>query len=194
VWPGECFGLLGVNGAGKTSTFKILTGEVTPDSGDALVSHFSVLTQLASARQRLGYCPQFEALPGAMTGREVLTMYARLRGVSGAGRIAGEVQQLLQQLGLLQYADVACGAYSGGNKRKLSVAVALVGDPPLVLLDEPSTGMDPAARRFVWRVLQVGRGGAMGHQGVTLVPCVIHVKRLCTAAQLGQGWLMTHVG
>lgn len=193
VWPGECFGLLGVNGAGKTSTFKILTGEVTPDSGDALVSHFSVLTQLASARQRLGYCPQFEALPGAMTGREVLTMYARLRGVSGAGRIAGEVQQLLQQLGLVQYADVACGAYSGGNKRKLSVAVALVGDPPLVLLDEPSTGMDPAARRFLWRVLQVGRGGAMGHQGVTLVPCVIHVKRLCTAAQLGQGWLMTHV-
>lgn len=156
VWPGECFGLLGVNGAGKTTTFKVLTGEVTPDAGDALVSHFSVLTQLAAARQRLGYCPQFEALPAAMTGREVLTMYARLRGMAGAVRIAAEVAQLLQQLGLVQYADVACGSYSGGNKRKLSVAVALVGGPPLVLLDEPSTGMDPSARRFLWRVLQVG--------------------------------------
>lgn len=155
VWPGECFGLLGVNGAGKTTTFKMLTGEVTPDAGQAWISHFSVLTQLASARQRLGYCPQFEALPAAMTGREVLTMYARLRGRASAASTAAEVDALLQELGLEQYADVMCGSYSGGNKRKLSVAVALVGDPPLVLLDEPSTGMDPAARRFLWRVLKV---------------------------------------
>jgi ABC-type multidrug transport system ATPase subunit len=152
--PGECFGLLGVNGAGKTTTFKILTGEVTPDRGDAVIAQHSVLTQLSAARCRLGYCPQFEALPAAMTGREVLHMYARLRGVKGQGRVQRMAQQLLDELGLSVYADVVCGAYSGGNKRKLNVAVALVGGPPLVLLDEPSTGMDPAARRFLWRVLQ----------------------------------------
>lgn len=164
VWPGECFGLLGVNGAGKTTTFKVLTGEVRPDSGDAAIAGHSVVTQLAAARRRLGYCPQFEALPAAMTGREVLHMYAALRGVRGKARIADMAQQLLEQLGLLPYANVVCGAYSGGNKRKLSVAVALVGGPPLVLLDEPSTGMDPAARRFLWRVLQVRSAGARGGQ------------------------------
>ncbi|WIA08739.1 hypothetical protein OEZ85_008162 [Tetradesmus obliquus] len=158
VWPGECFGLLGVNGAGKTTTFKVLTGEVAPDSGDAAIAGHSVLTELAAARRRLGYCPQFEALPAALTGREVLHMYAALRGVQGRARIAAMAQQLLQELGLSQYADTVCGACSGGNKRKLSVAVALVGGPPLVLLDEPSTGMDPSARRFLWRVLQVCGG------------------------------------
>jgi ABC-type multidrug transport system ATPase subunit len=140
---------------GKTTTFKVLTGEVAPDTGDAAIAGHSVLTELAAARRRLGYCPQFEALPAALTGREVLHMYAALRGVQGRQRIAAMVQQLLQKLGLREYADTVCGAYSGGNKRKLSVAVALVGGPPLVLLDEPSTGMDPSARRFLWRVLQV---------------------------------------
>lgn len=139
VWPGECFGLLGVNGAGKSTTFKILTGEVAADTGDALIAHHSILTQLAAARQCLGYCPQHEALPAAMTGREVLTMYGRLRGMVGHDSAAADVDNLLEQLGLQELADVACGAYSGGNKRKLSVAVALVGGPPLVLLDEPST-------------------------------------------------------
>lgn len=147
-----------MNGAGKTTTFKILTGEVTPDTGDALIAGHSVLTQRSAARRSLGYCPQFEALPSAMTGREVLHMYARLRGVRGRQRVQHMAQQLLDELGLAEYADVVCGTYSGGNKRKLNVAVALVGGPPLVLLDEPSTGMDPAARRFLWRVLQV-RGG-----------------------------------
>lgn len=92
--PGECFGLLGVNGAGKTTTFKMLTGEVLPDSGDALIAGYSVLTQLQSARRRMGYCPQFEALPAAMTGREVLYMYARLRGVPEA-HISSMTEHLL---------------------------------------------------------------------------------------------------
>jgi ABC-type multidrug transport system ATPase subunit len=80
------------------------------------VAHHSILTQLAGARQRLGYCPQHEALPAAMTAREVLTMYGRLRGVVGRDVLAAQVDGLLQQLGLRAYADVACGAYSGGNK------------------------------------------------------------------------------
>lgn len=158
----------GVNGAGKTTTFKVLTGELTPDTGDAFIAGHSVLTQLSAARRNLGYCPQFEALPSAMTGREVLHMYARLRGVRGRARISLMADQLLQQLGLREYADVVCGAYSGGNKRKLNVAVALVGGPPLVLLDEPSTGLDPAARRFLWKVLQVGLAGRV-------VICVLFV-------------------
>jgi ABC-type multidrug transport system ATPase subunit len=159
--------------AGKTTTFKVLTGEVTPDSGDAAIAGHSVLTELATARRRLGYCPQFEALPAALTGREVLHMYAALRGVQGSRTIAAMAQQLLQELGLSQYADTVCGAYSGGNKRKLSVAVALVGGPPLVLLDEPSTGMDPSARRFLWRVLQVGLDWLL----LYLIECIDRVHR-----------------
>jgi ABC-type multidrug transport system ATPase subunit len=163
--------------AGKTTTFKVLTGEVTPDSGDAAIAGHSVLTQLAAARRRLGYCPQFEALPAALTGREVLHMYAALRGVQGSRTIAAMAQQLLQELGLSQYADTVCGAYSGGNKRKLSVAVALVGGPPLVLLDEPSTGMDPSARRFLWRVLQVGLDWLL----LYFIECIdrVHRSRSC---------------
>lgn len=149
----ECFGLLGVNGAGKTTTFKMLTGEVLPDTGDAAIVGRSVLTELAAARQLVGYCPQFEALPGAMTGREVLFMYARLRGVPESS-IPAMSQHLLHRLGLARQADLACGTYSGGNKRKLSVAVSMVGAAPVVLMDEPSSGMDPSARRFLWTVLQ----------------------------------------
>ncbi|KAF5833387.1 hypothetical protein DUNSADRAFT_10319 [Dunaliella salina] len=81
VMPGECFGLLGVNGAGKSTTFKILTGEILPDAGDARIAGHSILLALQQARQRLGYCPQADALPGDMTGREVLAMYARLQGL-----------------------------------------------------------------------------------------------------------------
>jgi ABC-type multidrug transport system ATPase subunit len=152
---GECFGLLGVNGAGKTTAFRMVTGELYPDAGDVTVCGASIRHQRTAARQRLGYCPQYDALPGALTGREVLTMYARLRGVRPAD-VCNTVEELLQRLQLVQYADRVCDSYSGGTKRKLSVAVALVGQPPVVLMDEPSTGMDPAARRFMWSSIQSG--------------------------------------
>ncbi|KXZ53111.1 hypothetical protein GPECTOR_7g1001 [Gonium pectorale] len=153
VPAGECFGLLGVNGAGKTTTFRVLTGEVLPDAGDAAVGGHSVRTHLAAARRQLGYCPQFEALPGAMTGREVAAMYARLRGVPEPC-VGPLVSRLLTRLGLGAAADTACGGYSGGMRRKLGVAVALVGDPRVTALDEPSTGMDPGARRGLWSCLR----------------------------------------
>lgn len=152
---GECFGLLGVNGAGKTTAFRMITGELYPDAGDVTVCGASIRHERTAARQRLGYCPQYDALPGALTGREVLTMYARLRGVRPAD-VKTTVEELLQRLQLVQYADRVCDSYSGGTKRKLSVAVALVGQPPVVLMDEPSTGMDPAARRFMWSSIQSG--------------------------------------
>ncbi|XP_003388395.2 PREDICTED: ATP-binding cassette sub-family A member 1-like [Amphimedon queenslandica] len=116
-------------------------------------------TQLHSVQQRIGYCPQFDALIERLTGRKFLTMFARLRGIREKA-IKGVVQSVIDRLDLSKYADKRCGTYSGGNKRKLSTAVALVGDPPIVLLDEPTTGMDPATRRYLWNVLiEVIRNG-----------------------------------
>eukprot|EP00047_Mylnosiga_fluctuans_P017551 m.62475 g.62475 ORF g.62475 m.62475 type:complete len:1711 (+) comp7137_c2_seq6:34-5166(+) len=146
---GECFGLLGVNGAGKTTTFGMLTGDLTVSEGTAAVEGHSILTDMRKVRQRLGYCPQFDGLIDLMTGREVLTMYARLRGVQ-EHEIPYVVSELIESLMLEKHADKHTVTYSGGNKRKLSTAIALIGDPAIVFLDEPTTGMDPGARRFLW--------------------------------------------
>uniref|UniRef100_A0A669R2D0 ATP binding cassette subfamily A member 4 n=1 Tax=Phasianus colchicus TaxID=9054 RepID=A0A669R2D0_PHACC len=153
IRPGECFGLLGVNGAGKTTTFKMLTGDTEVTSGDAIVAGNSVLTHISNVHQNMGYCPQFDALDDLLTGREHLYLYARLRGVPVA-------EWGIQKLGLPMYADQLAGTYSGGNKRKLSTAIALIGCPPLVLLDEPTTGMDPQSRRLLWdSIVSVLRDG-----------------------------------
>ncbi|XP_070321374.1 phospholipid-transporting ATPase ABCA7 isoform X4 [Odocoileus virginianus] len=150
--PGECFGLLGVNGAGKTSTFRMVTGDTLPSGGEAILEGHSVAQEPAAAHCRMGYCPQSDAIFELLTGREHLELYARLRGVPEA-QVAQTASYGLARLGLPQYADRPAGTYSGGNKRKLATAVALVGDPALVFLDEPTTGMDPGARRFLWNSL-----------------------------------------
>ncbi|XP_043431546.1 retinal-specific phospholipid-transporting ATPase ABCA4 isoform X3 [Prionailurus bengalensis] len=152
VRPGECFGLLGVNGAGKTTTFKMLTGDTTVTSGDATIAGKSILTNISDVHQSMGYCPQFDAVDDQLTGREHLYLYARLRGVP-ADEIERVTNWSIQSLGLSLYADRLVGTYSGGNKRKLSTAIALIGCPPLVLLDEPTTGMDPQARRMLWNII-----------------------------------------
>ncbi|XP_048208118.1 retinal-specific phospholipid-transporting ATPase ABCA4 [Perognathus longimembris pacificus] len=152
IHPGECFGLLGVNGAGKTTTFKMLTGDTTVTSGDATVAGKSILTDISNVHQSMGYCPQFDAIDDLLTGREHLYLYARLRGVP-AEEIEKVANWSIQSLGLSLYADRLAGMYSGGNKRKLSTAIALIGCPPLVLLDEPTTGMDPQARRLLWNTI-----------------------------------------
>uniref|UniRef100_G3UHV9 P-type phospholipid transporter n=1 Tax=Loxodonta africana TaxID=9785 RepID=G3UHV9_LOXAF len=152
VRPGECFGLLGVNGAGKTTTFKMLTGDTSVTSGDATVAGKSILTNISDVHQNMGYCPQFDAIDDLLTGREHLYLYARLRGVP-AEEIERVANWSIQSLGLSLYADRLAGTYSGGNKRKLSTAMALIGCPPLVLLDEPTTGMDPQARRMLWNTI-----------------------------------------
>ena len=130
-----CFGLLGVNGAGKTTTFRMLTGDEWPTQGTAIMNGLDIRTQMMQVRQHIGYCPQFDALIELMTGREILTMFARLRGVNDA-RVADEVQGLVDLLNLEKHADKLSWTYSGGNKRKLSTAIALVGSPPIVFLDE----------------------------------------------------------
>ncbi|XP_059176011.1 phospholipid-transporting ATPase ABCA3-like [Physella acuta] len=149
---GECFGLLGINGAGKSSTFMMLTGDTSISSGEAFLDTYSLKTQRELARKRLGYCPQFDALIGQLTGKEILTLFARLRGIKEQD-IPEAVSSLMNAMTLTQYADKQCDTYSGGNKRKLSTAIALIGDPDVVFLDEPTTGMDPVARRMLWEVL-----------------------------------------
>lgn len=161
VLKGQCFGLLGVNGAGKTTTFKMLTGEVRPETGDAYVSGNSVLKHRTAARSHLGYCPQSSALPSGLTGQEVVKMYALLRGVPQS-LLHVFVNRLLKQFELSAIGNKPCGTYSGGNKRRLAVAVALTAGRELCCLDEPSTGLDPAARRALWHVLrEEGRNSAI---------------------------------
>ncbi|KAM6168041.1 phospholipid-transporting ATPase ABCA7 [Erethizon dorsatum] len=157
--PGECFGLLGVNGAGKTSTFRMVSGDTLPSGGEAVLAGHSVAQEPAAAHRRMGYCPQSDAIFELLTGREHLELFARLRGVPEA-QVVQTASSGLARLGLPRYADRPAGTYSGGNKRKLATAVALVGDPAVVFLDEPTTGMDPSARRFLWNsLLAVVRGG-----------------------------------
>ncbi|XP_036410765.1 retinal-specific phospholipid-transporting ATPase ABCA4-like [Megalops cyprinoides] len=160
VPAGECFGLLGVNGAGKTTTFKMLTGDTDVTSGEASVAGYSILTNILDVHQNMGYCPQFDAIDDLLTGREHLHLYARLRGVPES-EISRVAEWGIQKLGLSEYAERCAGTYSGGNKRKLSTAIAMIGCPALVLLDEPTTGMDPHSRRFLWNaimsVIQDGR-------------------------------------
>ncbi|XP_041356253.1 phospholipid-transporting ATPase ABCA3-like [Gigantopelta aegis] len=155
----ECFGLLGQNGAGKTTTFKMLTGDLMATGGDAYLKIFSIKNNLQKIYQHMGYCPQFDALIDEMTGRETLYMYARLKGVP-ENQIKDAADYLIQMLDFGPHADKLTKRYSGGNKRKVSVALTLVGNPSFLLLDEPSTGMDPMARRQLWNVLsQIRRFG-----------------------------------
>ena len=149
---GEVFGLLGINGAGKSSTLSMLSGEFAPSSGDATLAGLDLLTDIHKCRRKIGFCPQFDALFELLTAREHLDLYARIKGIEEQ-YIEAVVDAKINEMGLTEYADRYAGTYSGGNKRKLSVAIAMIGEPSIVFLDEPSTGMDPVARRFMWDVI-----------------------------------------
>jgi len=146
---GECFGFLGVNGAGKTTTLRMLTGDEIATEGKAYLQGHDLSTEPATVRRLMGYCPQFDALHANLTAKETLTFYGRIRGIPEE-HLPKMVSYLIERLSLGDYADREAGKYSGGNKRKLSVAIALIGNPPIVFLDEPSTGIDPVSRRFMW--------------------------------------------
>ena len=152
VPSGQVFGFLGINGAGKTTTLQILSGDVLPTSGTAAMAGFDILSQQPEVRRLLGYCPQFDSLMELLTVREHLELYARIKGVPEAD-VPSVVRKKIADLDLGAYTNKTAGSLSGGNKRKLCVAIALIGDPPLVFLDEPSTGMDPVAKRFMWSVV-----------------------------------------
>lgn len=149
---GECFGFLGINGAGKTTTMKMLTGDLLPSSGTATLSGFDILSKQIDVRREIGYCPQFDALFDLLSVREHLELFAQLKGVAAAD-LEMVVQAKMTQLNLSSFEDKLAGSLSGGNKRKLSVAIAMIGNPSILFLDEPSTGMDPVSRRFMWDVI-----------------------------------------
>uniref|UniRef100_A0A4X1V4X2 ABC transporter domain-containing protein n=1 Tax=Sus scrofa TaxID=9823 RepID=A0A4X1V4X2_PIG len=145
----ECFGLLGLNGAGKTTIFKMLTGEETLTSGVVLIKDNNITENIRKVRSRIGYCPQVDTMLNHMTGRELLIMYARLWGVPEPD-ISMYVEAFLHSMHIEDHADKLVHTYSGGNKRKLNTAIALMGKSSVIFLDEPSTGMDPVARHRLW--------------------------------------------
>jgi ATP-binding cassette subfamily A (ABC1) protein 3 len=151
---GECFALLGVNGAGKSTTFKSMTGDVTPTDGKIYIDglDLSSVEQFSRARKLIGYCPQENAIFEGMTVREHLVFYSRIKGIIADMRTP-IIDKIMGEMDLKQFENVRCETLSGGNKRKLSVAMAMIGNPPIVFLDEPSTGMDPRAKRFMWTII-----------------------------------------
>ncbi|GMR55706.1 hypothetical protein PMAYCL1PPCAC_25901, partial [Pristionchus mayeri] len=152
VERGECFGLLGLNGAGKTTTFGMMTGKLDIGHGEVRILGERVSSRSSDGFRNLGYCPQFDALNMKLTTKENVEFYARIRGIDEKS-MKGIVHTLLRSLHLFPYADILTSALSGGNRRKLSVAVALVSQPPVIMLDEPSAGMDPGSQQFLWSVI-----------------------------------------
>ncbi|OTB14249.1 hypothetical protein K445DRAFT_368081 [Daldinia sp. EC12] len=146
---GEILALLGPNGAGKTTTINMIRGDLTPSSGRIYLEGVDVLKNKRLAQKHLGVCPQFDALD-LLTVREHLTFYARCKGVED---IKGAVAYVMSRVGITVHANKLAAKLSGGNKRKLSLAIALLGDPPVLLLDEPSSAMDAASKRVLWRTL-----------------------------------------
>nr|XP_019968362.1 PREDICTED: ATP-binding cassette sub-family A member 1-like [Paralichthys olivaceus] len=130
----------------------MLTGDTVVTSGEAFLAGKSILREIHEVHQNMGYCPQFDAINELLTGREHLELYAVLRGVPEK-EVCDVADWGIRKLGLLKYADKAAGSYSGGNMRKLSTAMSLIGAPPVVFLDEPTTGMDPKARRALWNCI-----------------------------------------
>ncbi|CAD2222742.1 hypothetical protein AGDE_08243 [Angomonas deanei] len=153
VKPGEVFGFLGTNGAGKTTTISILCQEFYPTSGYASICGNDIVQNSRQALRCIGYCPQFDATLDLLSPEEHLKLYAGVRGVPYQQRQA-VVEHLLQLCELIPYRKVLAHRLSGGNRRKLSVAISLIGGPRVVFLDEPSAGMDPVARRGLWTAIE----------------------------------------
>ena len=152
VAPGTVLGLLGPNGAGKTTAVRILTTVLVPDAGTASICGYDVVAQAHQVRQHIGLAGQYAAVDENLTGRENLVLIGRLNHLERAiaTRRAGE---LLGRFGLDEAAERPARTYSGGMRRRLDLAAALVSEPPVLLLDEPTTGLDPASRQDLWDVI-----------------------------------------
>ncbi len=151
VARGSIFALLGSNGAGKTTIVRILSTLLRPDGGTARVDGFDVLTEPARVRESISLTGQFAAVDEILTGRENLIMIAELRHVKGVGRVADD---LLERFGLADAAGRRVSTYSGGMRRRLDIAMSLIGNPRVIFLDEPTNGLDPEGRIEVWQVIQ----------------------------------------
>ncbi|KAH8119799.1 P-loop containing nucleoside triphosphate hydrolase protein [Phellopilus nigrolimitatus] len=146
--------LLGPNGAGKTSTFNIIRGDVIPEQGDVLIKGTSVVRNPRTARISLGVCPQFTAIDSQLNVREHLLIYGRLKGLYRGAELDRNIDILLDATALAPYAGRLASKLSGGNQRKLSLAIALIGNPPVILIDEFSTGVDAKMKRDMWETLR----------------------------------------
>ncbi len=179
VEAGCVFGFLGVNGAGKTTALKILAGDQVPTSGTARLGGYDILSQTARCRRLLGYCPQFDAILDLLTVTEHLELYGRVKGVPELD-LPGVISTKLRELDLTPFATKMAGSLSGGNKRKLSVAVAIIGSPSIIFLDEPSSGMDPVAKRSMWRAVRDIVAGEHGCSVILTTHSMEEAEALCT--------------
>ncbi|MGX8702215.1 ABC transporter ATP-binding protein [Caproiciproducens sp.] len=156
VEQGSIFALLGSNGAGKTTIVRILTTLLKPDGGNATVNGFDITSKPDYVRQSISLTGQFAALDEILTGRENLIMIAKLRHLANSRQVADD---LLKRFGLIEAADRRVSTYSGGMRRRLDIAMSLVGTPSVIFLDEPTTGLDPEGRLEVWKTIKELAGG-----------------------------------
>ena len=168
VQRGTVFALLGSNGAGKTTVVRILSTLLKADAGSAGVQGFDVTTQAADVRESISLTGQFAAVDEILSGRENLMLVARLRHLPDPGTIADD---LLERFGLTEAAGRKVGTYSGGMRRRLDIAMSLIGRPSVVFLDEPTTGLDPEARIEVWNTVR-----ALARQGTTVLLTTQHLE------------------
>ena len=188
----ECFGLLGINGAGKTTTFNMLTGELPATSGDAHVKGIGLQEKRFEYLQHIGYCPQFDALIDNLTAEEMICLFARLRGIP-ENLLKFVVRSLIHIVDLQDHYTRPCQWYSGGNKRKLSLAISIIGRPRLVFLDEPTSGVDPSARRKIWQALTLLQ--RYSHCGLVLTThSMDECEALCSRTSIMVGGMLRCLG
>lgn len=183
VEKGSIFALLGSNGAGKTTLVKILTTLLRPDGGTATVNGFDVASKPDHVRQAISLTGQFAAVDEILTGRENLIMIAKLRYLSNPRQVADD---MLQRFGLTDAADRRVSTYSGGMRRRLDIALSIVGKPQILFLDEPTTGLDPEARIEVWKVVK-----ELANTGMTVL---LTTQYLEEAEQLADRIAILHEG
>ena len=183
VARGSIFALLGSNGAGKTTVVKILSTLIKADAGTSTVDGYDVTTQAATVRESISLTGQFAAVDEILTGRENLVLMARLRHLKNTGQIADE---LLTRFGLTDAAARSVATYSGGMRRRLDIAMSLIGNPPVIFLDEPTTGLDPQSRVEVWNSVK-----ELARQGTTVLLTTQHLDE---AEQLADRIAILHEG
>ncbi|WP_029136624.1 ABC transporter ATP-binding protein [Nakamurella lactea] len=183
VAQGSIFALLGSNGAGKTTVVKILSTLLAADAGTAEVNGFDVADSGQDVRESISLTGQFAAVDEILSGRENLALVAQLRHLKHAGQIADE---LLARFSLTEAGDRRASTYSGGMRRRLDIAMSLIGDPPVIFLDEPTTGLDPQARKEVWRTVE-----ELAKNGTTVL---LTTQYLDEAEQLADRIAILHQG
>jgi len=191
VEEGEVFGFLGPNGAGKSTTVRMLTTLMTITSGSARVAGVDVTAEPDAARRGIGVALQEAGLDPRQTGRELLVLQARLFGSSPA-QAAGRAQELLELVDLVDAADRRIKGYSGGMKRRLDLASALVHEPKVLFLDEPTTGLDPASRLTVWDEMR--RINARGTTVFLTTQYLEEADQLCNRLAIIDGGLIVREG